>query len=162
MSSKKRHKPSQPIPAHPATTKLPIQRLRRLDEIVTVVQVIGLATAFFASDQVRGAVAIGCIVVFFAGSGLFSWAFLIAASRSRQEEVSVAGAFFLGDGSTSTEHRRWAYGLLAAQTVIGLVAASADPYTAMAFGILVPMFGLGVVAFLGSAHGMFRVRKPTK
>ena len=147
---------------HPATRVLPVNRLRRADELVTVAQVIALTVAWFSGDEVRGAVAIGCIVVFMAGAALFSWAFLVAAGRSRYENVSVVGAFFLGDGSTQPADRKWAYGLAAAQSAVGIAAASADPYTAMAFGILVPMFGIGAIAFLGAAHGMFPVRKPMK
>lgn len=160
MSAKKRRK-TRAVPAHPATKTLPIARLRGLDELVTIAQFFALVIAFFGPDAVRGVVAIGCIAIFLVGAALFSWAFLIAASRSRREEVTVVGAFFLGDGSTSADDRRWAFGLLLAQSVIGLAAAGADPYTAMAFGVLVPMFGLGVVAFLGSAHGAFRVRQST-
>ncbi len=170
MSSKKNNRPKKTgrrkkppaIPAHPATRTLPVARLRRADEAVTVVQVVALAIAWFSGDQVRGIVAIGCIVIFMAGAALFSWAFLVAAGRSRLEQVSVAGAFFLGGESTSAADRRWAYGLAGAQSVVGLAAAAADPYTAMAFGILVPMFGLGAIAFLGAAHGMFPVREPIK
>ncbi len=162
MNSKKRRKSTPKIPAHPATRVLPVDRLRRADEVVTAAQVIALVVAWFSGDEVRGVVAIGCIVVFMAGAALFSWAFLVAAGRSRHENVSVIGAFFLGDESTPVADRRWAYGLAAAQSVVGIAAASADPYTAMAFGILVPMFGLGAIAFLGAAHGMFPVREPIK
>lgn len=161
MSSKKGRK-QEAVLQHPASTALPITRLRRLDEMVTAVQLVGMVVAFFGSESVRNVVATGCIVVFLAGAALFTWAFLIAAGRSRLEEVSVAGAFFLGDGAVSNSDRVWAYGLLTAQSVIGLAAASADPYTTMAFGILVPMFGIGAVAFLGSAHGAFRVRRTNK
>lgn len=150
------------MPAHPATRVLPVHRLRRADEVVTALQAIALTVAWFSGDAVRGVVAIGCVVVFMAGAALFSWAFLVAAGRSRTEQVSVVGAFFLGETSTPAADRKWAYGLAAAQSVIGLAAASADPYTAMAFGILVPMFGLGAIAFLGAAHGMFPVREPIK
>lgn len=149
-------------PIHPAASTLTVARLRRADQVVTAVQLVAMVVAFFGSDSVRGVVAIGCVVVFLVGAALFSWALIVAASRSRSEELTVAGAFFLGAGSTEKENQRWAYRLLTAQSVIGLVAASADPYTVMAFGILVPMFGLGVIAFLGSAHGTFRPRKSAK
>lgn len=146
---------------HPAATTLPIPLLRRLDLVVTIVQGIAVTIAFFSSDAVRNVVAVGCSVVFVAGAALFSWAFTIAAGRSRSEDVTVAGAFFLA-GSIGTSDRRWAFGLLGAQSLIGLVGAGADPYTTMAFGILVPMFGLGIIAFLGSAHGAFHQRNPNK
>lgn len=149
------------LPKHPAASKLPIPLLRRIDVIVTIVQAVALSVAYFSSDGVRNVVAIGCVAVFFAGAALFSWAFLVAAGRSRLENLTVAGAFFLA-GSVAASERRWAFGLLAAQTLIGFVGAGADPYTTMAFGILVPMFGLGVIAFLGSAHGAFHQRNQIK
>lgn len=149
------------VPKHPASLKLPVPRLRQLDVMVTVGQLIAVIVAFFSSEDVRNTVAVGFSAVFVAGAILFSWAFLIAASRSRSEDVTVAGAFFLA-GSIDAPDRRWAFGLLTAQTAIGVAGAASDLYTTMAFGILVPMFGLGVIAFLGSAHGAFRHRKSTK
>lgn len=162
MSSEKRKKKQAAIPKHPATNTLPVARLRGIDAAVTAAQLVGMSAALFGSDGVRNLVAVGCIALFMAGAALFTWAFLIAAGRSRLEEVSVVGAFFLGDGAIGKPDRIWAYGFLAAQSIIGLAAASADPYTAMAFGILVPMFGIGAIAFLGSAHGVFRVRERSK
>ncbi len=161
MPSNHKRNQNKAIPKHPASLKLPIPLLRRMDVVVTIAQLIAVIVAFFGSDAVRNVVAIGCSVVFVAGAALFSWAFLIAAGRSRHEDVTVAGAFFLA-GSIEAPERRWAFGLMAAQSFIGLAGAAADPYTTMAFGILVPMFGLGVIAFLGSAHGAFRQRKPSK
>ena len=146
---------------HPASLKLPVALLRQISMIVTVGQLIAVTIAFFGSDSVRNIVAIACSAVFVAGAALFTWAFTIAAGRSRMEELTVGGAFFLA-GSVEKPDRRWAYGYLTAQTLIGFAGAAADPYTTMAFGVLVPMFGLGVIAFLGSAHGAFRQRKPTK
>lgn len=146
---------------HPAAVRLSVERLRISDIAVTVAQLVAVTVAFFGSDDIRNAVAVGCTVVFAIGAVLFTWAFFIAAGRSRSEELTVAGAFFLA-GSVEAPVRRWAFGALLAQTVVGIAGASADPYTTMAFGILVPMYGLGVIAFLGSAHGAFRLRKQTK
>lgn len=149
------------IPEHPASFRLTIPRLRQVSQIVTVVQLIAVLIAFFSADGVRNVVAIGFSAVFVVGAALFAWAFTIAAGRSRQEDITVAGAFFLA-GSVEKPERRWAFGFLGAQTLIGFAGASADPYTTMAFSVLVPMFGLGVIAFLGSAHGSFHQRKTTK
>ena len=160
-NGKKNTKKSEVIPKHPASLKLPVPRLRQLSLIVTGAQLLAMTVAFVSSDGVRNIVAVGCSVVFVVGAALFSWAFTIAAGRSRTEEMTVAGAFFLA-GSVGKPDRRWAFGFLTAQTIIGFVAAAADPYTTMAFGVLVPMFGLGVIAFLGSAHGAFHPRKSTK
>ena len=159
--NKNRSEKDSSIPKHPASLKLPVPLLRQISVIVTAGQLIAVTIAFFGSDGVRNIVAIACSAVFVAGALLFAWALTIAAGRSRMEELTVGGAFFLA-GSIEKPDRRWAYGYLTAQTLIGFAGAVADPYTTMAFGVLVPMFGLGVIAFLGSAHGAFRQRKPTK
>lgn len=155
-------KPGQAsAPKHPASFRLPVSRLRTVSMIVTASQLVAVTIAYFGPDTVRNTVALACSAVFVAGAALFTWAFTIAAGRSRTEDLTVAGAFFLA-GSIGKPERRWAFGFLLAQTIIGFAGAIADPYTTMAFGVLVPMFGLGVIAFLGSAHGAFRQRKPTK
>jgi hypothetical protein len=49
-------------------------------------------------------------------------------------------------------------GSLGAQTAIALGTAAARPFTSVAFGILVPMFGLGLAGLWGARHGRFEAR----
>jgi hypothetical protein len=44
------------------------------------------------------------------------------------------------------------------QTVVGVGVAAARPFTALAFSVLVPMFGLGMMALWGARHGTFTPR----
>ena len=41
-----------------------------------------------------------------------------------------------------------------------VAAASIRPFTEVAFGILAPMFGLGLMALWGGRHGTFPPRPP--
>ena len=56
------------------------------------------------------------------------------------------------------EPQRWLLGCLAAQVVIALVAAALRPYTAVAFGVLVPTFGLGLCGLWAVRSGTFPPR----
>ena len=48
---------------------------------------------------------------------------------------------------------------LAAAVVAAGAAAAVRPYTAVAFTVLAPMFGLGMMALWGARHGRFPERQ---
>lgn len=94
-------------------------------------------------------------LVFFAlGCVAFCWAFAVMAKRSRTEKVSVAGAFMLAEGA-GRGHRFIFLSELGVQTAAALIAASVRLYTPAAFGILVPVFGLGMMSLWGAKHARF-------
>ena len=101
-------------------------------------------------------------VLFALGTLAFVRTLLVVAQRSRTEELSVAGIWFLGGGSAPADIRRWLLGCLAVQTAVALVAASLRPYTALAFGILVPMFGVGMCGLWAARSGTFPPRSPRR
>lgn len=124
-------------------------------------------TALFTVTAVLGVVApsvfrwpavLVALVLFAVGFVGFVWAFLLAAGRSRYEQVSTVGVYFLGGGSAprGVQGRFWL--LVGVQTVIAVVTASVRPFTTVAFGILVPTFGLGLMAMWGARHARFRER----
>jgi hypothetical protein len=49
-------------------------------------------------------------------------------------------------------------GALAVETVVAFATAGARPFSALAFGILVPMFGLGLSGRWGARYGHFDPR----
>jgi len=100
------------------------------------------------------------VLYFSAGIITFLWAYGIAVGRSRTEEVSVAGLFFMSEGAP-TRVRRLMVGAFVAQTVAAVVAAALRPFTPIAFGLLAPMFGLGLVGLWSARHGVFRERFPS-
>lgn len=131
--------------------------LLRADLLVTVVLAVVLVVAVVDPDT-GGPVAAGwALAVFFVGCGLFLWAFAIAVQRSRSDAIGIGGLFFLADSAPDVVRRRFLV-LLAAQTVLSVAAASARPFTSVAFGVLAPMFGLGVQGLWAARHGEFPAR----
>lgn len=103
-------------------------------------------------------VAVLDIIFFAAGCVLFIWSFLQVVGRSRHEAVSVPGTWFLTGGVAPAAVRRLLLGALAVQTVVALVTASVRPFTPLAFGVLVPTFGLGLCGLWAARHGTFPAR----
>jgi len=82
----------------------------------------------------------------------------VAIGRSRYEVVTMGGVFFLGDQVAPARVTRTLRLLLAAQVVVAVAVAAVRPFTALAFGVLVPMLGLGLMALWGARHGRFRAK----
>lgn len=115
----------------------------------------------FAADFVpfmRVPAAVVALVLFAVGTVVMGAALLIAANRSRESAISIGGLFFLGDGVAPKDVQRQLMAALAVQTVVGLVTAALRPYTSSAFGVLVPILGLGVAGLWGARHGTFAER----
>jgi len=123
--------------------------------VFTVVAVL----AVVATDAVGVVAAVVDLVLFAAGCAAFVWTLLRAADRSRAEELSVAGLWLLS-GSAPAGVRRALLGALAVQVVVALAAAAARPFTPLAFGILVPVYGLGLAGLWAAAFGTFGPRGP--
>lgn len=125
----------------------------------TVAFALTSATAVGAGGSVAGFVAVFDLILFALGTAAFVRTLLTAAARSRTEELSVAGIWFLA-GSAPVAVQRWLLGCLGAQVAIALLAASLRPYSALAFGVLVPMFGLGLCGLWAVRSGSFPPRAP--
>jgi hypothetical protein len=95
------------------------------------------------------------LVLFAAGCGAFLWAYAVAIGRSRYEALTMGGVFFLADRVAPVRVARTLRLALAAQVVVAVAVAAARPFTALAFGVLVPMAGLGLMALWGARHGRF-------
>jgi len=117
--------------------------------VLAAVLIDGSTRSVFAGFSVALFV-IGCIAML--------WAFAVGVDRSRMELLHVPGLFLLV-GSADRSTQRTFLGLTALQTVVGVIGASIRPFTALAFGILVPMFGLGVTGLWGAIHGTFAPRQ---
>ena len=116
----------------------------------------GLATAVARADLAALVVALG---MFGAGIASFTAAFVLAVRRSRREEIVVPSLFFL-QGSAPRPVKRLLLGSLAAEVVVAFVTAGARPNTSLAFGILAPMYGLGLIGLWAARHGRFPLRPP--
>ena len=98
------------------------------------------------------------VVLFAAGAAAMLVALVRAAGRSRAEDVTVPGVFFLTD-SAPRPVRLHLLASLAVQVVVSFVTAGVRPFTSLAFGILAPVYGLGLTGLWGARHGRFGPRR---
>ena len=102
----------------------------------------------------RAHAALAC-VLFVIGTGAFLWAYALGISRSRTDLVSISGLFFLGGSVAPRDVRRPFRVALVVEIVAVVAAASVRPYTEVAFGILAPMYAMGLMATWGGRYGTF-------
>lgn len=137
----------------------------RLDLVGTALFVVsaGVAAWMFTSP-LRIAGVVIALALFSAGVVAFLWSYWTAVQRSRADDIAVAQLYFLVGGSTPREVRRTMNLALAVQVLVALVTAIARSTTdgragsTLAFGILVPMFGLGLNGLWCSKFGTFPAR----
>jgi hypothetical protein len=114
-----------------------------------------------ADPDTFGAVHAGLsIALFVVGTGAMLWAYALGVSRSRTDLVTVPGLFFLAGDVAPRDTRRALRIATAVEVVAVVAAASIRPYSEVAFGILAPMFGLGMMGVWGGRHGVFPARPP--
>ncbi|MGI8777705.1 MAG: hypothetical protein ACR2LJ_10070 [Acidimicrobiales bacterium] len=111
------------------------------------------------SGVLRGVAFAVAVVLFLAGCVLFFAAYARGVARSRTDEVAVTTLFFLA-GSVAPGVRRSLFGALGVQVAVALVTAITRPYTSLAAGALVPMYGLGLCGLWSARHGTFPPLEP--
>jgi hypothetical protein len=124
----------------------------------TVLFVVVSVGAAIAPDPLERVSVPVDLVLFALGCGAFLWAYALAISRSRFEIITMGGVFFLTGGVAPKAVAFELRIALAVQTVVAVAVAAARPFTALAFSVLVPMFGLGMMALWGARHGTFPSR----
>lgn len=106
-------------------------------------------------------VALSCFAV---GVVSFLWGYFAAVQRSRRDDIAVSALYFLVDSVAPARISRIMNAVLAVQVTAALATAIArgstdgEPGSTLAFGILVPMLGLGLNGLWGALHGTFRPR----
>jgi uncharacterized membrane protein YoaK (UPF0700 family) len=128
----------------------------RADWLATTAFVLTAVAATLA-DALRAVAFVVAVALFAVGCVVFVMAYARAVGRSRTSQISVAGLFFLA-GSAPAHIRRSLLGALAVQVGAALATAIARPYTSLAAGTLVPLYGLGLCGFWAARHGRFRPR----
>ena len=98
--------------------------------------------------------------LFAVGGVAFLWAYAIGVSRSRVDVVSVPGLFFLTADTAPPNVRHRLRSAVAVEVVAVVASAAVRPYSVVAFGILAPMFGIGVMGMWGARYGSFPRRPP--
>jgi len=100
------------------------------------------------------------VVLFVVGTAAMLWAYALGVARSRTELVGIPGLFLLADDVAPPSVCRALRGATAVQVVAVIAAASFRPYTEVAFGILAPMYGLGLMGLWAGRYGRFPPRPP--
>ncbi len=129
----------------------------RASWIGTVVLLVALAAGVVSPNRLGIVTLAVSVVLLLLGMAAFAWSFVVAAGRSRTELLSVAGLYLLSEGAPPSV-RRHLMGAEVVQVVSCLTAASIRPFTPVAFGILAPVYGLGVAGVWSARHGRFRPR----
>ncbi len=140
--------------------------IETLNALLTVLFAVSAVVATVLFEQPWRAIGVAVAVACFAvGVVAFLWGYWSAVQRSRHDDIAVAALYFLVDGVAPKPFARRMNLWLTAQVVIGLVTAivrsSTDgkPGSTLAFGILVPMLGLGLNGLWAAHHGVFRPRR---
>ncbi len=122
---------------------------------------VGTSLAGAVAPETFGLVhAVLACVLFAIGTGGFLWAYALGVSRSRSESVSIPGLFFLSGDVAPDDIRRPFRVALAVEIVVVVAAAVARPYTEVAFGVLAPVFAMGLMGAWAGRHGTFPPRPP--
>lgn len=125
--------------------------------IFTVTAMIGAV-----DPKVFGLVAVVvALCLFFVGLGVFAWSFAIAVARSRSDEISIAGLYLLS-GSAPKRVQLQLLGSLAVEVVTAFATAGARVNSSLAFGVLVPLYGLAVAGLWSARYGSFPPRPPDR
>ncbi|MEY2525107.1 MAG: hypothetical protein QOJ66_3672, partial [Ilumatobacteraceae bacterium] len=105
------------------------------------------------------------MVLFAIGVATTLWAYTRALDRSRVEEVGVANLYLLTSDTAPKPVRRTMSLALTVQIVaalvgawIGVVGLNEGQLNALAFGVLVPMFGVGMNGVWAALHGSYGPR----
>jgi len=145
----------------------PGARIVGADLIGTAVFLVTLAVAVPLRSHRFAQYLIGAVsmVLFAVGVAATLWAYTRALERSRVDEVGVANLYLL-TGSTAPKvvGRTMTAALVVQITAalggawVGVVGLDEGQLNALAFGVLVPMFGVGMNGVWAALHGSYGPR----
>ena len=139
----------------------------RLDLVGTALFVLALAIAVPLKARRPAQFLIGGVsmLLFAIGVATTLWAYTRALDRPRVEEVGVTNLYLLTGATASPAVKRTMLAALVAQIVAGIggawtgvVGLDEGQLNALAFGVLVPMFGIGMNGLWAARHGSYRRR----
>ena len=148
---------------------LRIIRFNILGTLIFSVSALWAAIVFDGLAKSQGVVV--ALVLFAIGTGVFLWGYWTAVQRSRQEEISVAELYFLMGSVIPRSVKIAMHSCLATQVLVALATAlsrpnspssdglSSNPGSTLAFGVLVPVLGLGLNGLWAASPGKFAPRR---
>ena len=128
----------------------------------TALFLAALAVAIPFKDERFAQFIIGVVsvVLFAVGIATSLWAYTTALERSRTEEVGVANLYLLTGATAPKDVKVRMLGALAVQVVaalagaiVGVTGLQKGDVNALAFGVLVPMLGIGMNGSWAARYG---------
>jgi hypothetical protein len=98
------------------------------------------------------------LALFLIGCAVFVWSFVLAAGRSRTDEIAVANLYLLSGAPSAVRTRL--FGSLAVEVIVAFGTAAARPYTIAATAILAPVYGVALCGLWAARYGTFPPRRP--
>ena len=137
--------------------------------VLTALFMVTSLAAAVTFDQPWKALSVTVDLVCFAtGVFAFLWGYWNAVQRSREDDIGVGALYFLMDGTAPRAVSVRMNTLLALQlvwaigTAVSRGSTDGKPGSTLAFGVLVPMLGLGLNGLWGAFHGTFAPRQTGK
>lgn len=133
-----------------------------LTSIFVAMSIVAAVTFTSPWKSIGVVVSLGCFSV---GIVAFLWGYWTAVQRSRTDNISVAALYFLVDKCAPQSVARLMNGALGIQVVVAVATAISRTTTdgragsTLAFGVLVPMLGLGLNGLWGATYGAFAPRQ---
>jgi len=133
-----------------------------LTSIFVAMSIVAAVTFTSPWKTIGVVVSLGCFSV---GIVAFLWGYWTAVQRSRADNISVASLYFLFDKCAPQSVARLMNGALAIQMLVAVATAISRTTTdgragsTLAFGVLVPMMGLGLNGLWGATYGAFAPRQ---
>jgi hypothetical protein len=140
------------------TEDLPGRGVRRASWAGTVVFVVTAVAAAAAPSTFEPVALLVAASLFATGCAVFLWAFFVMAGRSRTEQMELAQVWLLAGAPTPARVRLSLLGSFGVEVAAGFATAGARPYTSLAAGVLVPMYGLALCGLWAARHGAFPPR----
>lgn len=131
---------------------IPDDRIIRLDAAGTAALVVATVAASVVTSGATGALnLVVSAVLFLGGCVAFGIGFVRAANRSRTEVIDLAGLFYL-TGAAPQPVRRAMLGLWFVQIAVATVSvATVSP----PWGVMAPVWGIGLLTLWSARHGTF-------
>ena len=143
-----------------------MKNLPRINLFLTALFLVAtVVSAAVFTPTTRAAGVVVDLVLFSIGVAAFIWGYFSAVQRSRFDEISVASLYFLSGQVADKKVQKTMNGCLIAQFVIGLAGAIVRSSTdgragsTLAFGVLVPLLGLGLNGLWASQFATFTPRE---
>lgn len=157
MRSRRQAEAGERAPARPGTQGRWMLIAGRLGTVVFCV-VTALAVVWV---EAAGLVAqVVALALFAGGCVAFVRAYVLAVNRSRREQVPTLAVFVQMPGAPPALRAEYRITTVL-QFAAGLAGASIRPFTALAFGILAGVYGLGLTGLWGATYGAFPRRNPS-